>query len=481
VTERLGIVLALLCLAACEQQPQSVAPLYESAPVETRTIQVTVDAPGVIEPQVTVEVKSKASGEILAMYAETGDVVEAGFLLVEVDRRTPRNQLAEAEAALVAARARRTIAQTQMERAETLTESGTLTEADYEQSQLEFANAQAQVIGSEVALENARIAMDDTQVTAPITGTIIERGVEPGSVISSPTRDVSGGSILLRMADLSTVRVRALVDETDIGKIKPGMVARVTVAAYPNQPFQGEVLKIEPQAIIEQNVTMFAVLIRLENQGDLLMPGMNAEVQIRIASRDSVAAVPTMALRAESDIPTAAAMLGMDETELRDMLGSEQPRAPGAMDTNQPQALIAKLRSGEPLSAPEEAQLREMRRARQAGTGPQAGGAAGGPFSGAGRGARVESEPSVTGYQFGGEYWVVALQQGEPMPVSVRTGLTDLEYSEIVAGLGPQDQVLLLPSSSLFEQQEMLRQAISARFSSTPFQQSPARGRGRMR
>ena len=166
------IMAAAAALAACtETEPESMAPVYETAPVETRPIEVIVDAAGVIEPETLVEVKSKASGEILAIYAETGDVVEAGFLLVEVDQRTPRNQLAEAEAALVAARARREIAQTQMERAETLYGSGTLTQTDFEQSQLEFANAEADVIGKQVALENARIAMDDTEVRAPITGT----------------------------------------------------------------------------------------------------------------------------------------------------------------------------------------------------------------------------------------------------------------------------------------------------------------------
>ena len=71
---------------------------------------------------------------------------------------------------------------------------------------------------------------------APITGTIILKNVEPGTVISSPTQDVSGGTILMLMADLTSVQVRTLVDETDIGKIRPGMTTRVTVAAYPNQP-----------------------------------------------------------------------------------------------------------------------------------------------------------------------------------------------------------------------------------------------------
>ena len=499
-------LLPALALTACGQdQIESVAPLYDSAPVEVRDIEVNVEAAGVIEPEITVEVKSKASGEILAMHAETGDVVGEGFLLVEVDKRTPRNRLAEAEAGLVAARARRAIAETQMERSRTLFETGTLTEFDYEQSQLEFANSEAQVIGSEVALENARIAMDDTDVRAPITGTIILKNVEPGTVISSPTQDVSGGTILMLMADLTSVQVRTLVDETDIGKIRPGMTTRVTVAAYPNQPFEGSVLKIEPQAIMEQNVTMFAVLIRLENPGGLLKPGMNAEVDIEIASRSAASVVPTMALRADSDIPTSALMLGLEEAELRAALGSGFGSGRAAaleafaeLDFEQVRELVMKSRNGETLTPAEQAQvdalmrMREQNGARSSeigggmadfsgggfgggggfalGGGMTAGGFAFGGGMTAGGGRRAGN--STLEYQFGGDYWVVAMRDGEPVPMAVRTGVTDLQFSEIVDGLEPTDHVLLLPSTSLFEQQEVLQQFISARFgSSTPFAQ----------
>jgi len=491
----LGIAI-VLAVGACEsEQPDSLAPLYDTVPVETRAIEVTVDAAGVIEPEVTVEVKSKASGEVLAIHAETGDVVEAGFLLVEIDQRTPRNRLAEAEASLVAAKARRTIAITQKERSQTLFATGTLTETDYEQSQLELANAQAQVIGMEVALENAKISMDDTEIRAPITGTIIERHVEPGTVISSPTQDVGGGSILLKMADLRTVQVRTLVDETDIGKIRRGMSTRVTVAAYPNQPFDGEVLKIEPQAIVEQNVTMFAVLIRLDNDSELLKPGMNAEVEIRIANRESVSAVPTIALRAESDIPTAALMLGLAEAELREMLAesaavgstarrnftAQQPSAepgsqlPGGVDIEQIQTLIANRQSGAALTAQQQELVQQLQ--QRFGGGMNGGGMNGGDRDfgggmGGDRPAAASSAPSVANYQFGGDYWVVTMQDGAPVPVSVRTGLTDLEYSEIVDGLDIDARVLLLPSSSLFEQQEMLQQLMTSRFSTSPFQTS---------
>ena len=515
---RLYWLIPAVLLAACDKGgPQVVAPaVYDSAPVETRTIQVTVDAAGVVEPESTVEVKSKASGEVLAVHAETGDVVPVGHLLVEIDKRTPRNALSQTEAALKAAEARRQIAQTQMERASSLFKTQTLTQSDLEQTQLEFANAESQVVGAKVAVENARITLEDTDVRAPVAGTIIEKTVEPGTVIASTTQNVSGGTTLMKMADLTTVQVRTRVDETDIGKIQPGMRTKVTVAAYPNQPFDGEVLKIEPQALVEQNVTQFSVLIKIANRGGLLKPGMNADVQIQIAGREGVAAVPTAALRAETDVPLTAVMLGLNEEALRKELwpdggpaaakgkntvtiGGRTLELPDGVDAEKVTALMQKRQSGQELTAEERTMMRSVFQQMGGGNfgggggGPPGGFGGGGPPGGGGGNVRGGGGPpggggffvngaspqtpraaaASTDYLFGGDYWVVAMRGDQPVPVAVKTGLTDLEYSEIVSGLEPGDRVLLLPSTSLYEQQERLQEFITQRFgSSTPFQQN---------
>jgi HlyD family secretion protein len=530
-------VVTFVALYGCKPsaKTQSVAPLYDSAPVENRNIEVTVDAAGAIEPESLVDVKSKASGEVLAVHAEIGDIVQKNTLLIEIDKRTPRNNVAQNEAALAAAKARRAIAKTQLDRANTLYKSQTLTQTDVEKAELEYANADAQVVASEVALENAQITLEDCEVRAPVTGTIITKTVEPGTVIQSTTQAVSGGTTLMQMADLTSVQIRTRVDETDIGKVQPGMPTKVTVAAYPNQPFDGVVLKIEPQAVVEQNVTMFSVLIKIANREGQLKPGMNADVKIRIANRDSVAAVPTAALRADTDVTLSAKMLGVDEDTLRKQIwpdgqaarradgknvitlnGGREIELPDGVDAAQVTALMAKRRNGQELSADERALMRKVFQAagfnggggqggggfggspgggeggnRTAGGGGRAGGGGGfggggfpgggfpgggfpgGGFPGGGPGGNAGStaaRPSY--YQFGGDYWVIALRNDQAIPVAVKTGLTDLEYSEIISGLQPGDRVLLLPSTSLFEQQERLQQFITSRFSSTPFQQN---------
>lgn len=407
---RLHITAALACglllIAGCSSGPDDAGPAYDTQTISKRDIIVAVEAAGTVEPILTVEIKSKASGEVLKVNGETGDLIEAGTLLVQIDKRTPRNLLAQAQANLEAAIARRKIAETQEARSRTLLESRTINDVDYEKSQLELANAKADVVSSRVAVENARITLDDTDVLAPLTGTIIEKLVEPGQVISSPMMDFGGGTSLMKMADLTTVQVRALVDETDVGKIEPGKAVSVRVTAYPNQPFPGEVYKIEPQAQEEQSVTTFAVLIRLPNPEGLLRPGMNADVGIRIVDSEQVLAVPTIALRTPREIRTDAAAVGLDEATVREQLGSGLRLA-------------------------------------------------------------TASSSSGSGYEFGSHYWTFIERDGQPVAVNVQTGITDLEYSEVLAGLKEGDKVYMLPSTGLLEQQAR-GQEFMRRFSIMP-------------
>lgn len=391
----LALTACALALQACEKPVEKAS--FRTGDVVLRDIVVSVEAAGIIEPFLTVEVKSKASGEILEIPVETGDFVEEGERLVQIDKRVPRNQFAQAEARLEAALARRSIAEAQSKRARTLFESKTINEVDYEQTVLELANAKAEVVGAQVEVENARIALEDTDVRAPISGTVIEKLVEKGQVISSPTMDVGGGTLLLKMADLARVQVKTLVDETDIGKIQPGLPVTVTVTSFPNQPFEGEVLKVEPQAMAEQTVTTFSVLMTLDNNAGLLRPGMNADVEIRVAQSMDTVAVPTAALRTQRDIPVAAQLVGLTADEVRAQLGEGAASERGA-------------------------------------------------------------GPSADGYRFANRYWVF-VQDGETLTaVNVETGLTDLDYSEVNSGLTAGDTVVLLPSSGLVQSQQRLQQ-----------------------
>jgi HlyD family secretion protein len=414
---RTALTTALICLLGACGAGTPAAPEYEMATVERHSLSVVVEAAGVIEPVSRVEVKSKASGEILKLGAEIGDVVEAGHPLVSIDPRTPRNHVAQAEAELNAARARHTTAAAQLARGDKLLGEEWINRTEYEALALEVANTRAQVIGAQVALENARIALEDTEVRAPAAGTILTKLVEPGQVISSPTQDVGGGTLLLTMADLSNVRARVRVDETDIGKLAPGIPARVTVAAYPGRSFGGAIEKIEPQAVIEQNVTLFAVLISVPNEGGLLRPGMNVEAVFDVLRRDDVLTLPVMGLRTTRDIETTAEILDIDADELRGQIAGPDGGAPVGKRP---------ARDGERRQKP----------------------AAG-------------AQSSALGLS--GNLWVVAVRDGARIPTPVQTGVTDLDRVEITGGLAEGDRVLLLPSASLVETQQQIQNAANRR------------------
>jgi HlyD family secretion protein len=465
----LALVLNATVLAGCKKDPVRV--VYQAVPVEHRDIVVTAQASGTIQPDTVVEVKSKASGEILDLRVETGQLVKRGTSMVRVDPRNPRNQLAQAQADLDVAQAQLANATSQKRRADELFKSQSITEQEHETALLDYANARANVVRAKVAVETAKDQLDDTNVLAPITGTIIEKDVERGQVISSPTKDVGGGTVLLKMADLGLVQVRTLVDETDIGKIQVGQSATVTVDAFPNRPFEGSVLKIEPQAQTEQNVTMFPVLVRIDNRAGLLRPGMNAEVEIHVGERPNVLAVPNAALRTQRDVGSAAQVLGLSPDAVERELAAGRPSSgqvsmggaaagadsarrdtaggntmtlgngrtinlPPGITEAQVRAAFAKRRSGGQLTPDESAALDKVRQA----------------MGGADGGRRASGNEAL----FGGRYIVFVKRAGGPTPVWVRTGLTDLDYSEVVSGLGESDSVLVLPSASLVQsQQEM--------------------------
>ncbi len=296
------------------RQDQEVEYGIQTAPAELRSMRVTAESDGELEPVLKVEVKSKASGEILQLFTDSGDEVEEGALLAEVDPRDVNNAYDQAQADLDVAEARMEISEKQRARQKQLLDSAVITAREYEQAELEYANSQAGLVRAETNLELATLRRADVRITAPMSGTILEKLVEFGQVIQSATQNVSGGTTLFVMANLDDMRVRTFVDETDVGQLSAGMVATVTVEAFSDRTFQGVIEKIEPQALVQQNVTMFPVIVRLDNRAGLLKPGMNAEVEILIDERDNTLAVPNNAVVQPQEVAPAAEVLGLDPT-----------------------------------------------------------------------------------------------------------------------------------------------------------------------
>ena len=250
-------------------------------------------------------------------------MVKKGSILGQIDQRTPKNILDQSKSDLEASKVRLENAKSQFERGKELHSQGSISDKEFEDIQESYAQAKSTVVRTEVTFENAKIALDDTIVRSPVEGTIISRPVEVGQVISSPTQAVGGGTILMTMADLSKVRVRALVDEIDVGKVSIGQTVSIKVAAYRDREFFGIVSKIEPMAMVEQNVTTFPVLIDIDNDDNLLLLGMNTDVVIEVLNKDVSLSTPTMSLRTRKDIYSAANILNIPKQTVDQFLAEK--------------------------------------------------------------------------------------------------------------------------------------------------------------
>ena len=320
----MSLLLLLILVVGCgggkEEEEFKFYALKEAA---SQQLELTVEASGTVEAISSIEIKSKASGQILFLGAEIGDYIEEGVVLARIDQRTPTNTLAQANADLEVAKVRLSNAKNQFERSKRLHDEGNISDKSFEDAQESFSSARAQLVRAEVFLENARIALDDTSVRSPIAGTVISRPAEVGQVITSPTSAVGGGTLLMEMADLDNVRVRALIDEIDIGKISIGQEVTLKVSAYRDKKFVGVVSKIEPMSRVDQNVTTFPVLIDIENKDNLLLIGMNTDVEIEILNEKVALALPAGSLRTRKDIISVAPLLNIKQEQLNNFLANK--------------------------------------------------------------------------------------------------------------------------------------------------------------
>jgi len=322
----LTVLLSTVILVGCGGgDKEEEFKFYTLKEAGAQQLELTVEASGTVEAISSIEIKSKASGQVLFLGAEVGDYVEEGVVLARIDQRTPTNTLAQANADLEVAKVRLSNAQNQFDRSKRLHDEGNISDKSFEDAQEAFSSARAQLVRAEVFLENARIALDDTSVRSPIAGTVISRLAEVGQVITSPTSAVGGGTLLMEMADLNKVRVRALIDEIDIGKITIGQEVTLKVSAYRDKRFTGVVSKIEPMSKVDQNVTTFPVLIDIENKDNLLLIGMNTDVEIEILNEEVALALPAGSLRTRKDIVSVAGLLGIKQADLDIFLSKKVP------------------------------------------------------------------------------------------------------------------------------------------------------------
>ncbi|MGH9480811.1 MAG: efflux RND transporter periplasmic adaptor subunit [Terriglobales bacterium] len=446
---------------------RSDAPTYFTSPARTGNIISVVQATGVVNPQHTVAIGSQVSGKIVKLNVDFNSVVKKGDLLAQIDPTVYENtlastkadlanseatvtsaqsQVAVAEANLSAAQANvekaqanLTVAKLQRDRTVGLFQQGIVSAAqrdtdvatyqsdlaDYDAAQAgakqsaaalnsahaSVLQAQAVVKEKQSSVQTAQTNLDYCNIYAPYDGTIIQRAVDMGQTVAS---SLQTPTLFSEATDLNTMWVYVQTDESDVGRLKDNDDATFTVDAFPNTVYHGIIKKRRMFATTVQNVVEYDTIIEFQNTGLKLFPGMTAYVNIPVASARNTLEVPNSALRFKPSLSPQALRAKLAQYGMQDTANGG-PAAGGSGGN-----AAAGGRSG------------------RSGGGGGGGGRRGGGQGTAGASADANRPTNAL-------IWTLD-NNGNLIPVRVRTGITDFTYtaiSRVLQGsLKPGDEVV---------------------------------------
>lgn len=268
----------------------------QTARVTRRDLATVVKATGIVKPMVGAEVKvgSRVSGVVQRLFVRVGDSVKKGQLLAELDVHDLQAKRDAAAAAVAQAEANLRYTETDLRRKRELRAAQLLPPSDLDVAQQAFSVAQQQCAQARANLDYAGTQLEYARIVAPISGTVSSVSTQEGETVAAQFN----APTFVTLLDLNRLEVQAYVDETDIGRVRTGESAQFTVDTYPDQPFEGRVVAIYPQAQIRDNVVDYVTVIRFSPSRDrIVRPEMTTAVQILIDRRANVLAVPVRAVR----------------------------------------------------------------------------------------------------------------------------------------------------------------------------------------
>ncbi|HWO12375.1 MAG TPA: efflux RND transporter periplasmic adaptor subunit [Polyangiaceae bacterium] len=308
------------------QHTAKAEPPGQGLEVHRGNLTETASASGKIEPEVQVEVKSRVSGQVIEVLVKEGDQVEAGQLLARLDPVDAERQLASSKVAksratadVQAARASLAIAELDTQNSEvtsrvakqsaelglgsadaarTAEHERRVAGSNVELKKAQLSAAQGALAAAELDVQDAALRLKETSIFAPISGTILDVAVEKGTLVSSALTNVSGGSVMMTLADLSDLRIIASVDEAQISRVQVGQRVDISVDTYGDRNFQGKVERVSPLGVDTSSVITFDVEIAVVDEAaSLLRSGMSADIEIVTAEQRDVLLVPLVAIQ----------------------------------------------------------------------------------------------------------------------------------------------------------------------------------------
>jgi len=307
--KRFGVVLMILSafalLVGCSQgsgeaEEETKVPVT-IAEVERGNVEQSITYQGDIQAEVSVKVFSKIPDRIEEFYVDDGDVVKKGQAIAKIFATTIEQGARQAEAGLNALRAQESNLRVEYERAERLYSEGAMSKQQFDTIETQYKAIQAQVNQAEAGLKSAQSSYQDATVTAPIGGIIGKRYLEVGDMASP-------GMPLVEIVQMDRVKIIFDVTETDLGKIKVGQTAKVSVKSYSDQVFEGKVVEISP--ILDPMTRMATVEVLVDNNGGKLKPGMFADITVITGVLEDVINVPRYATIENTSLQRVA---GRDE------------------------------------------------------------------------------------------------------------------------------------------------------------------------
>jgi HlyD family secretion protein len=286
--------------------------------VKRGTFQTRVAETGTLEPLRTIEIKSQVSGEVRRLHVIEGQVVTAKQPLAVIQQEPSQaRQVAQVRATLEEERVNVEQALLGLTRMESLLQQGFVSKKELEMAQQDLKRAKVRRALAErqllLALGGNHDLYDqylqhpitadrliEFMVLSPSTGTILERKVQPGEIITSGTATFGGGTILMTLADLTTMVVKAKINEVNISRVTVGQPVEVRLDALPGRVFHGTVTAISPRGEKVNSIVTYQVTIEIDNKDNALRPQMTANVDILTNVLQDVIAIPLEALRSEN-------------------------------------------------------------------------------------------------------------------------------------------------------------------------------------
>jgi HlyD family secretion protein len=367
------LVSAVVVGAIVRNKNKDKATLVTTEKAVIKTITQSVNATGKVQPETEVKIAPEVSGEITELPFREGAVVRKGDLLVRIKPDNYKYQLDQREAGLAAARASAIQSKSSLikagedyKRSQDLSAKQLISESEstasrtaFEQAQANYDNALAQIRSQEGLLAQAQEQLSKTVIYAPIDGTVSSRTNEVGERVAGTGS--YGGAEVMRVADLANMEVRVNVNENDVINVKIGDKARISVDAYPNRRFSGEVWEIASSARTlgqntQEEVTNFVVKIRITDRDAAFRPGMSANADIETKTVTDVVAVPIQAVtvRSREGAKTIDQLAGDRDKKTKETQGEgaaaadirARPRARRAADREALQRVVF-LRNGD--------------------------------------------------------------------------------------------------------------------------------------